>query len=117
MTKATEFTEKQIATIDKAIETNPDMFRDDFRNWLVSNKPVWTEFAKRAKAVAKTGKEKFSARTIAESMRWDFEMGNSKIDYKVNNNFVPDMARLFTVLNPKYESLFSMRSSVLANAA
>ncbi len=104
---------KVIRVIDKDV----DSFRSDFTSWLQENKSTWIEFTKRANAVAKAGKEQFSARTIIESMRWDSEMELGNAEYKVNNNYAPDMARLFTLMNPDKSKLFQMRATGQKRAA
>ena len=54
---------------------------------------------------------RYSARTIAEVIRHNSVMSEQGSQWKINNNRIPDMARLFSVLHPEHEGFFQLRDS------
>lgn len=90
------------------IERRPDHFRPDFRAYLIDNWHVYLEFERRALQVAGRRKH-YSARTIAEVIRHDTVIGELAGDWKINNNAIPDFARLFAAMNFQYAGLFEFR--------
>jgi len=100
-----------VASINRAINhvlMFSQEYRPDFPGWLQENIHIYLEFERRALQVAKR-REHYSARTIVEVMRHDTAIGQLTGDFKINGNYVPDMARLFSQLNPLYECLFEFR--------
>jgi hypothetical protein len=85
-----------------------DQFRPDFHGYLEENWHVYAEFERRALLVGERRKH-YSARTIAETIRHDTVIGELHTGFKVNNNMVPDMARLFAMLHPGHAGLFEYR--------
>lgn len=83
-------------------------FRPDFLPYLIDNYHVYAEFEWRALRVAQVRKH-YSARTIAETIRHDTVIGELRSGFKLNNNMVPDFARLFAELNPQHADLFEFR--------
>lgn len=70
-------------------------FRAGFHAWLADNYYVYDRFCEEADKVRATGRAHYSARTIAEVLRHESTVREKAGDYKLNNNFVPDMARLY----------------------
>ena len=95
------------------IMQNPDLFRPDFYNWLVDNVHVYDEFERKALQVAKYRKA-YSARTIIETMRHDTAIRELGGEYKLNNNYTPFMARLFSLLHLEHKNLFEFRAQKVA---
>lgn len=92
-----------------------DEFKSGFRNWLDMNYHVYAIFEQHALAIGRR-RDHYSARTIIEHMRFDEDVREDKElseGFKLNNNGVPDMARLFVLINPIHRELFSMRLSPL----
>ena len=90
------------------LERRPHEFRPDFRAYLLDNWHVYLEFERRALQVAGR-RDHYSARTIAEVIRHDTAIGELRGEWKLNNNAIPDMARLFAAMNPAYSGLFEFR--------
>lgn len=84
-------------------------FRPEFDSYVMENWPVYVAFEQRALRVAEY-RNHYSARTIAEVIRHDTAIGEIGGDYKINNNFIPDLARLFALMNPKRAGLFAFRA-------
>lgn len=90
------------------VVTQPSNFRPDFKAYLTDNWHVYHEFERRALQVAQR-REHYAARTIAESIRHDSAVGELFGEFKVNNNAIPDCARLFAMMNPHHGGLFEFR--------
>jgi len=76
----------------------PDRFRVDFRTWLRDNWSIFGAFYSRAYQMQTLGREHYSARTIIEVLRWDSDIRDSGYLFKIDGNWVPDMARLYNEL-------------------
>jgi hypothetical protein len=91
------------------VSNNPEQFRPDFYNWLVDNTHIYEEFEKRSLRVAQYRKH-YSARTILEVMRHDSAIRELKGDWKINGNYTPCLARLFSLKNTEHKDLFEFRA-------
>lgn len=80
------------------VEQHPTLFTTGFYTWLVSNFHIWQAFSSKADLLRQIGRTHYSARTIVESMRYDTDLADTDTDYKINGNWVPDMARLYNRL-------------------
>lgn len=93
-------------------------FRDDFVAWLQSNMPVWEGFEHHANSVYERGRRHYSARTIGEVLRHETALAEAvTVDFKLNNNRWPDLARLYLMLYPEREGFFELRSNDQRSAA
>lgn len=72
-----------------------DKYPPRFFYWLPKNREVYREFERRALRMARTGRKRYSARTIVEVMRWDSDIADSEKTFKINDHYTPGMARLF----------------------
>lgn len=95
------------------VNKNPDLFRPDFYNWLKDNIHIYEEFEKRALRVAQFRKH-YSARTIIETMRHDTAIRELKGNWKLNNNYTPCQARLFSLMHTEHKELFEFREQKAA---
>lgn len=71
-------------------------FRKGFHEWLSENYYVFVRFCQEADKIRSNGRKHYSARTIAEFLRHESMVSSKTGDYKLNNNVVPDLARLYT---------------------
>lgn len=92
------------------IQKYPKDFRNDFPGWLASNQPIYAEFERQARLIA-SRRNHYSARTIAEVIRHNSQLSEVGGEWKINNNRIPDMARLFSLRNPQHSQLFQLRNS------
>lgn len=93
-------------------------FRNDFMSWLSENWHVWQAFEVHADAVWARGRRHYSARTIYEVLRHESalrEHGGG--EWKLNNNAVPDLARLYGLMWPERVDLFEKRVGPLSARA
>lgn len=80
---------------------------DAFLKWLTENRASWEAFEKYTLELIGSGK-KLGAKAVAERVRWDIEIERGE-EFKVNNNFVSLMARLFLIKYPEHKEYFETR--------
>jgi hypothetical protein len=84
-------------------------FRPDFYAWLAENEAIWHRFVAEANKLWDRGRGHWSARTIIEYLRHETALSEQGGLFKINNNFAPDMARLYADTYPDRASLFETR--------
>lgn len=84
-------------------------FLPTFAAWLAENTHVWRAFEREADKVWARGRRHYSARTILEHLRHETALSDSRIEFKLNNNVAPDMARLYRLRYPARADLFEIR--------
>lgn len=78
-----------------ALQFGNDPFPDGFWHWLPKNRHIRDAFDRKALAMARSGRDHYSARCIVEHIRYETDLADSETLFKINNNFVPGLARLF----------------------
>jgi hypothetical protein len=101
---------KKAAILQQA-QDHADQFRSDFIDWLTENCHVYEAFEEAAHKVWASGFKHYSARTIMEVIRHRSNIRELSGDYKINNNKIPDCARLYGIRHPHRAELFEFRSS------
>lgn len=97
------------------IVCNQDEFRPDFLCWIAANWRIWTAFEHEALRMRARGFAHYSARTVWEVLRHHTALSEGpESDWKVNNNFAPDAARLFMRLHPDAADFFELRGRAAA---
>ena len=81
--------------IQTALQFGGDSYPPGFWRWYKANYHIYLKFEKRALEMAKTGRRRYSARTIVERIRWDTDIKDNEITFKINDHYTPGMARLF----------------------
>lgn len=84
-------------------------FRPEFADWLAANPHIWSRFCQEANAIWDRGWRHYGARTIIEFIRHQTALAEVNGEWKVNNNMVPDLARLYQDSFPERAGLFSLR--------
>lgn len=97
-----EFVQRQVAAFR-------DRFRPDFGEWLGKNITLWERFEREANHVWATGRTHYSSRTLWEVMRHHTALAESDSDFKINNNYAPDVARLYLLMYPDRAGFFELR--------
>jgi len=97
------------ATARLFVESCPDQFRPDFLEWLDANFAIWLEFERQADLMRARGRAHYSARTIVEWVRHSTALSQTPADFKVNNNFCPDLGRLWMLHDKSREGFFERR--------
>ena len=92
----------------EVVSCKPEVFRPEFYFWLQENFHIWKAFEVQALAAWNRGRRHYSARTICEYLRHETALREAGEVWKLNNNEVPCLARLFVLLNPD-KPLFEFR--------
>ena len=73
-----------------------DQYPEGFFYWLQYNDHIWTAFEQKAYVMAAVAKRpRYSARTIIEVLRWDSDLKEKNVLFKLSNNMTPGLARLW----------------------
>lgn len=91
------------------VDKNRHLFTDAFCEWIGDNLHVFAAFSREAIKVKGIGFDHYAARTICEWIRHNTAVRSRKDDFKINNNHIPYLARLFDLAYPKYAGLFEYR--------
>jgi hypothetical protein len=70
---------------------------------------IYEKFRELALVKLNAGFKKYSARTIVERMRWDYELPTTGDPFKINDDFVPIYARLLIYHEPRFTDFFELR--------
>lgn len=112
----TKIYQKRLA-INVLVRGNPAQFRNDFVDWLEQNfDSAWLPFEREASRIWKSGRRHYSARTIAEWLRHETSVKEvpNEHGFKLNNNIVPDLARLYELVHPDRDGFFERRVNPLS---
>ena len=83
-----------------------------FFHWLNSNKHIYRAFSNKALAMARTGRPRYSARTLVEVLRWDTDLADTSTTFKIDNDMIPGMARLWLkIWGTDYPKFFALRDN------
>jgi hypothetical protein len=87
-----------------------DNYPDGFWHWMGQNEHIYAAFRVKAFQMALKGRKRYSARTIIEVLRWETDLRENKPLFKISNNMVPGMSRLFmTEYGGRYPGFFELR--------
>ncbi len=90
-----------------------DKYPDGFFRWLQANARIYTEFERRALYMARDGRDHYSAKKIAEEIRWDTTLQDTDKQFSLNNNYTSGCARLFMETHgEQYHNFFRLRDSL-----
>lgn len=88
-----------------------DPYPEGFWHWLSKNDHVYRAFKVEAIRMALTGRKRYSARTIVEVMRWNSDLRDHEVTFKLNDHYTPGMARLFmNEYGERFPGFFELRS-------
>ena len=82
--------------------------RKTFEQYHAENPEVYKDFEYYANATILKGFKHYGAKAIFELIRWH-RGTRATGEFKINNNYTCDYARLFMKLNPQYEGFFRTR--------
>lgn len=91
------------------VRQDQENFLPTFAGWLAENLHVWRAFEREADRVWNRGRRHYSARTLIEYLRHETAVADTGIDWKINNNIAPDLARLYRLRYPARADLFEIR--------
>jgi hypothetical protein len=99
--------------LDVLVVLNAHDFAPEFRSWLHANLHVWQAFVHEAMKVRAVGHDHYSARTIVEVLRHQSAIREVGGPWKIDNDRVPDMARLWGLRYPSMAAMFAFRKRPL----
>jgi hypothetical protein len=102
--------EGKVEKIQVEQQHNRAHYPDGFFRWLADNYGIFCEFEKRALEVRSAGRKHFSARIIIENIRWHTLLRDKDATFKINNNWVPGLARLVMRIHPELDGMFELRN-------
>ena len=88
----------------------PQSVLDRFKAFHKKNPQVWDRFKERAFRMKKTGRKKYSARTIFEVMRWESDLETVGSVFKISNDLIPIYCRLLIFNYPDFKDFFDLKS-------
>lgn len=83
--------------------------KQDFAVWLNENWHVFEQFRYEADRARAMGWKHYSGRTIIEVLRHQSNLRASDGRWKLNNNYTPDLCRLYMDLTPSAAGFFETR--------
>jgi aspartyl aminopeptidase len=92
------------------LETTATILQADYHNWLQASPSIFILFEKLANDLKGQGFKQYSARTIAEVMRWHFDIEQNG-EFKLNNNYVSLMARDLVKKDKTFMNFFRFRTA------
>lgn len=87
----------------------PERYRPEFFSWLKENLHVWDAFARECDLLRARGRTHYSARTVIEVLRHNSAVREAAGEYKISNDNVPDLARLYLQCRPDAQGFFSVK--------
>ena len=92
---------------------NPELkkwdYPENFFNWLKENEHIYHEFVNLARKMKATGRDRWSAMSIIEIIRWETGLVSRGDVFKINNTYRSGLARLAMVENPDLKGFFEIR--------
>jgi len=87
---------QEILHIDFLRTLEKEKYPEGFFHWLQFNEHIWEQFERHGLTMA-AKRQRYSARTIIEVMRWnsDLREKQGKALFKLSNNMTPGLARLW----------------------
>lgn len=94
-----------------------DLFKDyppvvlrRFKERHQKNPHIYQHFRQLAHQMMATGRERYSARTIMEVMRWHYDLRTTGDVFEINDNFTPIYVRLLIHNHPEFSNFFELRT-------
>lgn len=78
-----------------ALRRDPLGFCKVTEGWLLKNKAVWRSFYEATERLRAAGRQHYGAKAIYEHLRYEAAVRDSEITFKLNNNHVSGLARLY----------------------
>ena len=103
------FSGEREAVVHKLVSDYGD-FKEDFDTYIAqpANLSVLFEFIKCAERIRKTHTH-YGSKAIFEELRWHHARASDASEFKINNNYTADLARVATRLIPELEEFFKLR--------
>lgn len=96
--------------IDELFKDYPPVVLRRFKEWHFKNPHIYQHFKRLARQMLATGRDRYSARTIVEVMRWHYDLKTRGDVFEINGDFVPIYARLLIYNHPEFSDFFELRT-------
>ena len=96
--------------------TDQPLFNDEppeqraFYEWAKLNPDVINLALKFAREARRSGRQRYSIKTIVERIRWHTTVETRGDDFKINNNHAGYLVRLLIRLDPSLDGFFELRA-------
>ena len=90
---------------DRIVEANPYAFTPAFKYWVMVNQGRWLRFRNETLWLIEEGQKHSSFMEVLTSIRFRKQGGLPSVN--INNDFGPDLSRLFVLLYPEHFNFFS----------
>lgn len=98
--------------IENISHEHKKQFSDEFLSWILENAHIYMAFEQEAYKVINAGFKHYSARVIIEVLRHhSVTAEKSASGWKIDNNIIPYIGRLFALINPHHVNLFEFRQT------
>ena len=87
----------------------PKPVLERFKKFHSSNPQVYDSFKNMAQKMKAVGRKKYSARTIMEVIRWNYDLKVIGDVFDINNDFIPIYVRVLIHNHPEYQGFFELR--------
>lgn len=108
---------QRMAVMSITVDSKTEQFSDEFAYYVMKkiNQACFTAFVRESYSRLKTHKV-FGSKAIFEALRWDrHRIGDAGEEYKINNKFTADVARLAMVIfAPDLDGFFVTRHRKVA---
>lgn len=102
-----------MTSLSEAWHIELDGYPEGWDNWIRENRHVYKAFRVKAIRLALLGHKRCSARYIAEYLRWETPITDTTKQFKIANNMVPGLARLFMAdYSHKFPKFFNLMDSL-----
>tara|TARA_R110000823_G_scaffold140014_1_gene270007 strand:+ start:171 stop:527 length:357 start_codon:yes stop_codon:yes gene_type:complete len=91
------------------IKNSLDLRKENFLLWIKKNPQVWEEFAKLSLEAIKSGRKQYSAWLVAAVIRYRYDIKSSDGEFKISNEKIAWLARLFHEKYPQYKNFYVTR--------
>lgn len=99
------------------IDEHRDEFSAKFAKWLPLNLHIFASFCERAKAMKRIGKKRYGADGIIAVVRFETELREKpEYEFKINNNYTADLARLAMFAYPELQGFFRTKERSVLTA-
>ena len=95
----------------RIVRARPDVFPDDFIEYLRENRHVWRAFVREAFATRARGRRHYSTKAIVHDMHHNSSVCEAGSGWKLNNNHTPYLARLFDLRFPGLAGMWEFRET------
>jgi len=90
------------------MQTRADQIRKRFEQFHAENPVVWELFQRFSRDIIRSGRDRYSAQTLIERIRWHTDIETRGSAVKLNNDYAAYYARMWATQHPDIP-LFSFR--------